>query len=125
MTIGQQTYSKYKITKLGWSKEIPVEWAERRMKYLFTPLKRPVRDDDEVITAFRDGNVTLRRNRREEGFTFALQEIGYQGVRKGDLVIHGMDGFAGAIGISDSDGKATPVYSVCIPKSTEIIPGYY
>jgi type I restriction enzyme S subunit len=44
-----------------------------------------------------------------DGFTEAVQEIGYQGIRKGDLVVHSMDGFAGAIGVSDSDGKASPV----------------
>jgi type I restriction enzyme S subunit len=44
-----------------------------------------------------------------EGFTEAVQEIGYQGIRKDDLVVHSMDGFAGAIGVSDSDGKASPV----------------
>jgi type I restriction enzyme S subunit len=27
-----------------------------------------------------------------------------------------MDAFAGAVGVSDSDGKATPVYAVCQPK---------
>jgi type I restriction enzyme S subunit len=61
--------------------------------------------------------VTLRKNRRLEGFTESLKEIGYQGVRKGDLVIHAMDAFAGAVGVSDSDGKCTPVYSVCMPQN--------
>ena len=51
-----------------------------------------------------------------EGFTNALQEIGYQGIRKGDLVIHSMDGFAGAIGVSDSDGKASPVVNAYSPR---------
>lgn len=32
-----------------------------------------------------------------------------------------MDAFAGAIGISDSDGKATPVYSVCVPYNKNIV----
>ena len=53
--------------------------------------------------------MTLRRNRREGGFTNALVEHGYQGVRVNDLVIHSMDAFAGAVGVSDSDGKASPV----------------
>ena len=77
------------------------------------------------MTCFRDGQVTLRKNRRTEGFTNSLKEIGYQGVRKGDLVIHNMDAFAGAIGISDSDGKATPVYACCTPKSEEVSQYYY
>ncbi|HBR1848153.1 TPA: restriction endonuclease subunit S [Klebsiella quasipneumoniae subsp. quasipneumoniae] len=67
------------------------------------------------MTAFRDGQVTLRTNRRTDGFTNSVKEIGYQGVRRNDLVIHAMDGFAGAIGVSDSDGKCSPVCSVCIP----------
>lgn len=65
-----------------------------------------------MITCFRDGEVTLRSNRREEGFTISEKEIGYQGIDVGDLVVHGMDGFAGSIGISDSRGKASPVLVV-------------
>ena len=75
-------------------------------------MQKPVKPDDGVITCFRDGEVTLRSNRREDGFTMADKEIGYQGIDAGDLVVHGMDGFAGAIGISDSRGKASPVLNV-------------
>lgn len=69
--------------------------------------------------------VTLRTNRRTEGFTFSLKEIGYQGVRQGDLVIHQMDGFAGAIGVSDSEGKCSPIYSVCLPIIKDANTHYY
>lgn len=82
---------------------------------MFRKMNRPVSDSDEVITCFRDGEVTRRSNRRTTGFTEAIKETGYQGIRKGDLVIHVMDAFAGAVGVSDSDGKGTPVYSVCTP----------
>ncbi|MGW2102473.1 hypothetical protein ACWCPX_33205 [Streptomyces olivaceoviridis] len=76
-----------------------------------------MRPQDGIVTAFRDGQVTLRENRRLEGFTNALQEIGYQGIRRGDVVVHGMDGFAGAIGVSDSDGKASPVVHAYRPSA--------
>lgn len=76
------------------------------------------------MTCFRDGTVTLRKNRRATGYTESLKEIGYQGVRKGDLVIHVMDAFAGSMGVSDSDGKSTPVYSVCVPRGSEV-PWYF
>ncbi len=88
---------------------MPGSWERRRGKYLFKRIKRDPIADEGVVTAFRDGQVTLRSKRREDGFTNAELEIGYQGIRAGDLVIHGMDGFAGAIGVSDSDGKASPV----------------
>lgn len=85
----------------------------RPLKRLLVKLRRPVLEGSGVVTAFRDGEVTLRSNRREEGFTFSETETGYQGVAVGDLVFHGLDGFAGAVGISDSNGQSTPVYHVC------------
>lgn len=91
---------------------VPSDWHVTRGKNVLMPLSRPVKDDDGVITCFRDGEVTLRSNRRTDGFTISLKEIGYQGIEPGDLVVHGMDGFAGAIGISDSRGKASPVLNV-------------
>ena len=97
---------------IPWIGDIPEAWGIKRGKAILTPLKRPVRVDDEIITCFRDGEVTLRKTRREDGFTVAEKEIGYQGVEKDDLIVHGMDGFAGSIGISDSRGKASPVLIV-------------
>lgn len=115
MSLGLKPYPAYKDSGVEWLGEIPEHWPIERAKWLFHKMDRPVRDDDEVVTCFRDGEVTLRRSRRVLGFTESLQEIGYQGVRRGDLVIHAMDAFAGAVGVSDSDGKSTPVYSVCEP----------
>ena len=105
-------YPDYKPSGLPWLGDMPAHWEVRRAGWLFRKMDRPVRDTDQMITCFRDGTVTLRKNRRTEGFTESLQEIGYQGIRRGDLVIHQMDAFAGAVGVSDSDGKGTPVYSV-------------
>ena len=117
-------YSTYKVSRVAWLGDLPEHWDEQRGRWLFRKVDRPVRDGDQVITCFRDGTVTLRKSRRIEGFTESLKEIGYQGIRKGDLVIHQMDAFAGSIGVSDSDGKGTPVYSVCLP-TRHTDPFYY
>ena len=101
-----------KDSGIEWIGEIPVEWDIKKGKWILSLLDQPVFQDDGVITCFRDGEVTLRSKRREDGFTISLQEAGYQGINVGDLVVHGMDGFAGAIGISDSRGKGTPVLNV-------------
>ena len=106
-------YKAYKNCNIPWIKQIPSHWMTKRAKFLYKKEQRPVREEDSVVTCFRDGVVTLRKNRRTTGFTEAISEFGYQGIRKGDLVIHVMDAFAGAIGVSDSDGKGTPVYNVC------------
>lgn len=112
-------------TEIPWLQEIPAHWVERRAKYLFVKENRPVREEDEVVTCFRDGQVTLRKNRRTEGFTESFKEYGYQGIRKGDLVVHQMDAFAGSSGVSDSDGKSTPVYIVCTPANDNIFIPYF
>lgn len=103
---------KMRDSGVEWLGDVPAEWGVVPGKRILMLLQRPVEDGDSVVTCFRDGEVTLRANRRTEGFTIALKEIGYQGVEPGDLVVHGMDGFAGAIGISDSRGKASPVLNV-------------
>ena len=112
-TVGLKKHSKLKECNTEWVNYIPESWRVCRIKDVIYPQQKPVFVDDEIITCFRDGEVTLRRNRREEGYTVSFTEHGYQGVDIGDLVIHGMDAFAGAIGCSDSRGKTTPVVHVC------------
>jgi type I restriction enzyme, S subunit len=88
------------------------------------PIRRVLRKESRlvnqfgIVTAFRDGLVMLRSRRREEGFTESDKQSGYQGVRRGDVVFHGLDGFAGAIGVAEDDGVCTPVYHVC-----SVLPG--
>lgn len=120
-----KAYPEYKDSEIEWLGKIPSGWLLKKAKYIFQRVQRPLRDIDGVVTAFRDGQVTLRTNRRTDGFTNSVKEIGYQGVRRNDLVIHAMDGFAGAIGVSDSDGKCSPVCSVCIPCNNQSVNMYF
>jgi type I restriction enzyme S subunit len=124
MSAGLQPYPSYRESGLSWLGQVPGHWDVKRAKWLFRKMDRPVQQTDDIVTCFRDGVVTLRKNRRVRGFTEALKEIGYQGIRRGDLVIHAMDAFAGAVGVADSDGKGTPVYSVCEPR-TAVSAQYY
>lgn len=112
VTKGLNPDAEMKDSGVQWIGDTPAHWGVIRGKYILRYMQKPVRENDGVITCFRDGEVTLRSNRREDGFTMSDKEIGYQGIDVGDLVVHGMDGFAGAIGISDSRGKASPVLDV-------------
>ena len=112
VTKGLNPDAEMKDSGIQWIGNMPSHWEVIRGKYILRYMQKPVREDDGVITCFRDGEVTLRSNRREDGFTMSDKEIGYQGIDVGDLVVHGMDGFAGSIGISDSRGKASPVLNV-------------
>ncbi len=118
-------YPKYKDSGVEWLGEVPAHWEATRLKNLFELMKRTPVEGDEIVTAFRDGQVTLRVNRRVDGFTNAIQEHGYQRVLPNDLVIHAMDAFAGAIGVSDSAGKSTPVYSVCRRRDESTVVHYF
>ena len=125
VTKGVNPDAETKNSGIEWIGEIPSTWNIIRGKYLLEYLQKSVKEDDGVITCFRDGEVTLRSNRREDGFTMSDKEIGYQGIEAGDLVVHGMDGFAGAIGISDSRGKASPVLNVMDTKQNKRYIMYY
>ena len=120
-----ERYKEYRKTGIPWLEALPSHWEEKRAKYIYEKKNRIPEETDEVITCFRDGEVTLRKNRRTTGFTESLKEIGYQGIKKGDLVIHQMDAFAGSTGVSDSDGKGTPVYSVCTPIDNQNLTSYH
>jgi type I restriction enzyme S subunit len=84
------------------------------------PIRRALRKMErwtshgEMITAFRDGVVTTRSERGREGFTDAWTEgARVQLVEAGDVVVHGLDGFSGAIGDARRAGVCSPVYHVC------------
>lgn len=125
VTRGLDPQAPTKPSGLDWLGEIPRHWEVRRGKFIFNQSSLPVQEDDEIVTCFRDGEVTLRRNRREEGFTNAILELGYQGIRSGQLVLHSMDAFAGAIGVSDSNGKCSPEYIICDPIENNVNSFYF
>ena len=118
-------YPSYKKSGVEWLGDVPEHWQIVRTKDIFNHRKEEALEDDEIVTAFRDGQVTLRKNRRTDGFTNSIKEHGYQHINSGDLVIHEMDAFAGAIGVSDSSGKSTPVYTVCYAKNENINHHFY
>lgn len=120
-----ETSDKLADGRVPWVSSFPAEWKVVRGKFLWREVYDSPLDGDEIVTCFRDGQVTLRRNRREEGFTNAVKELGYQHVKSGQLVLHSMDAFAGAIGVSDSDGKCTPEYIVCEPRTPEVLNPFF
>lgn len=100
--------------------KFPSRWDVVPLGRLFKRESRAPKPDTGIVTAFRDGQVALRSRRRMEGFTEAIQEIGYQGIEAGDLVIHAMDGFAGAIGVAEDTGKSSPVYAALTPADASV-----
>ena len=58
------SYESYKFSDIDWIEKIPSHWETVKPKYKLNRVTRSIDDDDEVVTCFRDGVVTLRKNRR-------------------------------------------------------------
>lgn len=86
-----------------------------QFRRLFRPLSRAVPEDASIVTAYTDGQVTLRSNRAKVGYHEAADLSGFQGVKSGDFVVHGLDIMRGSVGVSDSDGAISAVCTVCEP----------
>jgi type I restriction enzyme S subunit len=100
-----------KDSGVDWLGRVPQNWELNKVSYISSRSRIPAADL-EIVTAFRDGQVTLRSNRRMEGFTEATQYHGYQRIKPGQVAVHRMDAFAGAIGVSDSEGMCSPVLNL-------------
>lgn len=111
VTKGLDPNAPMKDSGVEWIGVAPKNWESLRVSHLATR-KRVKAFDLGVVTAFRDGQVTLRSNRRIDGFTEATEFHGYQLIKPGQLAVHRMDAFAGAIGVSDSEGMCSPVLTV-------------
>lgn len=99
---------------MSWAGSTAVQVPFRR---LFTPIGRPVPENAGIVTAYTDGQVTLRSNRDKIGYHEAADLSHYQGVLPGDFVVHGLDILRGSVGVSDSAGAISSVCTICRPIS--------
>lgn len=106
-----------------WVGQIPIAWIETRAKNVLVKLNHTVMPDNELLICSNKGKVFFRGEARI-GLVSDSEDI-YQGVRAGDLLIHGMDTWHGAIAVSDFDGKCTPVVHVCDSTQNKRYIAYY
>ena len=85
--------------------------------------KREVPENAELLICSNSGDVK-KRGDSKLGLVASSDDI-YQGVQRGDLLIHGMDTWHGAIAISDYDGMCTPVVHVCTCNQSKRFVAYY
>ena len=111
VTKGLNPNVKMKDSGIFWQPQIPCTWNVTRLKYILTKLKRASNPDDELLVCSNSGEVKHRGDSKL-GLVAESNDI-YQGVKAGDLLIHGMDTWHGAIAVSNYDGMCTPVVHVC------------
>lgn len=106
-----------------WLKKVPVTWTETKLKHILQKQRRDVQKNADLLICSNSGEVRIRGD--EKIGLVASDDTIYQGVKKGDLLIHGMDTWHGAIGISDYDGMCTPVVHVCTCTQSKRFVAYY
>lgn len=111
VTRGLNSDVPMKDSGIFWQPLIPQNWSVTKLKHVLTKLDRPRGPEDELLVCSNSGEVK-KRGDSKLGLVADSDEI-YQGVRCGDLLIHGMDTWHGAIAVSNYNGMCTPVVHVC------------
>ncbi|MDR0867113.1 MAG: restriction endonuclease subunit S [Planctomycetota bacterium] len=102
---------------------LSVHGTQVRLKRVVHKLNRSYKYTDEVVICSNSGKTFFRGNKKI-GVISENDDI-YQGVLNGDLMIHGMDTWHGAIAMSKHDGKCTTVAHVCDSKEDKRFIMYY
>lgn len=110
-------YNAYKDSGVKWIGEIPSHWKTTKLKHIIVKLYREKCPNSELLVCSNKGEV-FKKGDSKIGLVADNDDI-YQGVCKGDLLIHGMDTWHGAIAISNFDGMCTPVVHVCDSKQNK------
>lgn len=123
VTRGLNPNVKMKETGIFWWTQCPSHWNVFRLGNVIKKQDRPRPDNAELLVCTNKGKVVLRGDSKM-GLVADSDEI-YQGVKKGDLLIHGMDTWHGAIAVSEYDGMCTPVVHVCTSENDCQYVAYY
>lgn len=111
-------YPAYKDSGVPWLGDVPEHWGMERLDRLFTLRKEEPLDNDQRVTAYLDGRVTLRSNVQGQKIKGVVKETGWQRIHPGDFAISGMNAHLGGMGVSDSLGKCSPIYLILSPKAS-------
>lgn len=114
---------KFKDSGIFWQPYMPEDWTTTRLKFVLTKLNRTRLPESELLVCSNSGEVK-KRGDSKLGLVANSDDI-YQGVKSGDLLIHGMDTWHGAIAVSKYDGMCTPVVHVCDSKQNKKFVSYY
>jgi type I restriction enzyme, S subunit len=110
-------YPAYKDSGVSWLGSVPEHWQEIRLDKLFELRNEMPQVDDQPITGYLNGRVTLRSNIQGQKIKGVIKEAGWQRVYPGDFAISGMNAHLGGMGVSDALGKCSPIYLVLKPKA--------
>lgn len=105
---------EFKDSEIPWIRQIPKHWEIIRLGYICNKLNRKIDENDEPLICSNKGQVAFR-DKNACGKMLSENHT-MQGIQVGDIAIHGMDTWHGAIAYSNLKGKITGVVHVCDSK---------
>lgn len=111
VTKGLDKNVKTKDSEVYYMAPYNATWRLTKIKYECQKLQRGFKNEDTPLLCTNKGKVSVRPETMSG--RMVSEDNAMQGIRKGDIAIHGMDTWHGAIALSDFDGKITRVVHVC------------
>lgn len=111
VTRGLDDKASLKDSGIFYMGQIKETWSVSKIGYICTKLSRTFLSEDTALVCSNKGKVLIR-DENAVG-KMVSEDNAMQGIKKGDIAIHGMDTWHGAIALSEYDGKITRVVHVC------------
>lgn len=112
-----------KDSGVDWIGKIPEHWDISLVKHILKKLNRPRKKNGDTVICSNHGCSKLL-GEVNQGLV-SLTQHDYQGVDEGDLLVHGMDAWHGAIAISEHTGDCTSVVHVCDSHFNKVYIAYF
>ena len=123
VTRGLDCNSALKDSGIFYMGPIKETWSISKIGYICTKLSRGFLPEDTALVCANKGKVLIR-DENAVG-KMVSEDNAMQGIKKGDIAIHGMDTWHGAIALSEYDGKITRVVHVCDSNEDKRFVVYY
>ena len=109
-------HTKYKESDNEWDEFIPADWDEKRVKDIFNLITdmASANNNFELLSLYASIGVRHRKKMEQRG-NKAVTTDGYWIVKKGDIVVHKLLAWMGAIGLSEYEGVTSPAYDILTP----------
>jgi len=111
VTKGLNPTAEMKESRIFYIGPVNATWRLTKIGYICTKLSRYFEAEDTALVCSNQGKVLIRD--ADAVGKMVSEDNAMQGIHEGDIAIHGMDTWHGAIAISDFKGKITRVVHVC------------
>lgn len=112
VTHGLNPSAPMKDSGVDYIDKIKGDWRITKIGFVCSKLTRGFSVEDPALICSNNGSVMLRDEEKACG-KMVSEDNAMQGIHIGDIAIHGMDTWHGAIGFSKIKGKITRVVHVC------------